>query len=88
MSSQRSLTCRELTEALTDYLEGVMGPEDVARFEAHLAVCDGCVNYVDQMRDTIRVVHALRPAEVEATVPDELLEAFRAWKRGEPLPGA
>jgi len=88
VSSQRSLTCRELTEALTDYLEGVMGPEDVARFEAHLAVCDGCVNYVDQMRDTIRVVHALRPAEVEATVPDELLEAFRAWKRGEPLPGA
>ena len=73
---------------LTDYLEGVMPPEDVARFDAHLEVCDGCVTYVEQMRATIRTVHALRPAEVEATVPDDLLAAFRAWKRGEALPGA
>jgi anti-sigma factor RsiW len=83
----RDLTCQELTEVLVDYLEGVMPPEDVARFEAHLAVCDGCAIYVEQMRKTISTVHALRPDEVEATVPDDLLTAFRAWKRGEPLPG-
>ena len=87
MTNERDITCQELTEVLTDYLEGVMSPEDVARFEAHLAVCDGCVTYVEQMRKTIGTVHALRPAEVEATVPDDLLAAFRAWKRGEPLPG-
>ena len=87
MTNERSLTCQELTEVLTDYLEGVMSPEDVARFEAHLELCEGCVTYVEQMRQTIRTVHALRPAEVEATVPDDLLAAFRAWKRGEPLPG-
>ena len=84
MTNERSLTCQELTEVLTDYLEGVMAPEDVARFEAHLELCDGCVTYVEQMRTTIRTVHALRPAEVEATVPDDLLAAFRAWKRGDP----
>jgi anti-sigma factor RsiW len=82
--NERSLTCQELTEVLTDYLEGVMAPEDVARFDAHLELCDGCVTYVEQMRTTIRTVSALRPAEVEATVPDEVLEAFRAWKRGDP----
>ena len=87
MTTERSLTCQELTEVLTEYLEGVMSPEDVARFEAHLAVCDGCVTYVEQMRQTIRTVHALRPADVEATVPDDLLAAFRAWQRGEALPG-
>ena len=87
MTTNRSLTCQELTEVLTDYLEGVMSPEDVARFEAHLALCDGCVTYVEQMRQTIRAVHALRPADVEATVPDDLLAAFRAWQRGEALPG-
>jgi anti-sigma factor RsiW len=87
VTNERSLTCRELTEVLTDYLEGVMAPEDVARFEAHLELCDGCVTYVEQMRMTIRTVSALRPVEVEATVPDDLLAAFRAWKRGEPLPG-
>ena len=87
MSSQRTLTCQELTEVLTDYLEGVMPPEDVARFEAHLGVCEGCVTYVDQMRQTIRAVRALRPEDVEATAPDDLLAAFRAWKRGDALPG-
>jgi len=87
VTTERSLTCQELTEVLTDYLEGVMSPEDVARFEAHLALCDGCVTYVEQMRQTIRTVHALRPADLEATVPDDLLAAFRAWQRGEALPG-
>jgi len=87
MTDERTLTCQQLTEVLTDYLEGVMAPEDVARFEAHLGVCDGCVTYVDQMRQTIRTVRALRPEDVEATAPEDLLEAFRAWKRGEPLPG-
>jgi anti-sigma factor RsiW len=81
------MTCQELTEVLTDYLEGVMPREDRERFEAHLAICDGCVNYVDQMRQVIATVHELRPDEVEATAPDDLLDAFRAWKRGDPLPG-
>ena len=81
------MTCQELTEVLTDYLEGVMPPEDVARLEAHLELCEGCATYVEQMRQVIRTVHELRPDDVEATAPDELLEAFRAWKRGEPSPG-
>ena len=84
MSSTRTLTCQQLTEVLTDYLEGVMPPTDRARFEAHLAVCEGCVTYVDQMRRAIETVRALRPEHVAATAPDELLETFRAWKRGEP----
>jgi anti-sigma factor RsiW len=81
------MTCQELTEVLTDYLEGVMPPEQVAELEAHLELCEGCATYVEQMRETIRAVHALHPEHVEATVPDDVLAAFRAWKRGEPLPG-
>ena len=88
MSSTRSLTCKELTEVLTDYLEGTMALEDRAALEAHLALCEGCVTYVDQMRQTITTVRELRPEDVEATAPDDLLEAFRAWKRGEPIPEA
>jgi anti-sigma factor RsiW len=86
VSTARTLTCQELTEVLTDYLEGVMTADDRARFEAHLAICDGCVTYVDHMRQVIATVHELRPDDVEATAPDDLLEAFRAWKRGEPVP--
>jgi len=88
VSSARTITCQELTEVLTDYLEGVMPLEDRARFEAHLAICEGCVTYVDQMRRAIATTHALRVEDVEETAPDDLLAAFRAWKRGEPIPGA
>ena len=82
MTDPRSITCQELTEVLTDYLEGVMPAEDRERFEAHLAICDGCVHYVTQMRQTVTATHALSSEDVEATAPDELLSAFRAWQRG------
>jgi anti-sigma factor RsiW len=88
VSSDRALTCQELTEVLTDYLEDAMSHEDRARFDAHLALCAGCVTYVAHMRQAIETAGALRAEQVEATVPDDLLAAFRAWKRGEPLPGA
>ena len=86
MTSERALTCQELTEVLTDYLEGVMAPEERARFDAHLALCEGCVHYVTQMRQTVEAVHRLRVSDVEATAPDDVLAAFRAWRRGEPIP--
>ncbi len=88
MSDLRAITCQELTEVLTDYLEGAMSAEDRARFDAHLKICDGCVTYVDQMRQTIATTRELHVEDVEATAPDDLLEAFRAWKRGEPIPGS
>jgi anti-sigma factor RsiW len=86
VSTLRSITCQQLTEVITDYLEGTMPPEDRAAFAAHLAICEGCVNYVTQMRQTLAATRELRPSEVEATAPDELLDAFRAWQRGEPIP--
>jgi len=88
VSSERDITCQELTEVLTDYLEDALPSEDHVRLEAHLAICEGCVTYVTQMRQTIATLRELHPAHVEATVPDDLLEAFRAYRRGEPVPGA
>ena len=87
MSSERDLTCQDLTEVLTEYLEGALPSEDRARLEAHLAICEGCVTYLTQMRQTIATMRELDPAHVEATVPDDLLTAFRAFRRGEPVPG-
>ena len=80
------MTCREMVELVTAYLEGHLAADQRARFEEHLAICDGCVTYVEQMRQVIVTVHALHPDDVEATAPDDLLAAFRAWKRGEPIP--
>ena len=86
MSSERDITCQELTEVLTDYLEGALPLEDQVRLEAHLAICEGCVTYVAQMRQTMATMRQLHPAHVEATVPEDLLAAFRAFSRGEPVP--
>jgi anti-sigma factor RsiW len=86
VSAERAITCRELTEVVTDYLEGAMPAAERARLDAHLELCEGCVNYVAQMRQTIRAVGELHAEEVEATVPDDVLAAFRAWRRGDPVP--
>ena len=48
--STDGLTCKEMVEIVTDYLEGALSPEDRSRFEQHLALCDGCTYYVEQMR--------------------------------------
>ena len=74
------LSCREVVELVTDYLEGALGDEERTRFEMHLVYCSGCARYLDQMRGTIAAVGGTAPLE-ESDVPDELLDAFRGWKR-------
>ena len=74
------LTCRELVELVTDYFEGALPVDEHERFEAHVARCEGCAAHLDQLRATIRVLRAL-PKERTLPVPDELLAAFRGWKR-------
>jgi predicted anti-sigma-YlaC factor YlaD len=75
------LECRQVVEAVTDYLEGAMAPRDRLRFDHHLALCEGCQDHLEQMRAVIRV--AGRP--VADAVPPEtmagLLRAFRDWRR-------
>jgi predicted anti-sigma-YlaC factor YlaD len=50
------IACQEVVELVTDYLEGALSPEDAARFEQHLSLCEGCEAYLDQMRVTIAMV--------------------------------
>jgi hypothetical protein len=46
--------------------------------------CDWCVDYLQQMRDTLRIAGKLREEEVPAEAEAELLKAFRNWKLGQP----
>ena len=47
------MPCRELVEVITDYLEDALPRDDRVRFEAHLAECDACRDYVAQFEQTI-----------------------------------
>ena len=76
------LTCQEVVELVTDYLEGAMAPEEVSLFEQHLNFCDGCEWYFDQVRATVETVGRTRvEEELPAETRAKLLTAFREWKR-------
>ena len=77
---ERALNCEELVELVTDYLEGVLPPEDRERFEVHLATCDGCTAYLQQMRKTIQTVGNLQENNLSPQAKENLLRLFRNWK--------
>ena len=71
------LTCRDLVELVSDYLEDALDREQRARFDRHLAACDGCAAYLEQMRTTIAIAGRLREDDLDPAVRDRLLAAFR-----------
>ncbi len=75
-----NLTCQELAELVTDYLEGVLPLRQRLRFRLHIAGCRNCTRYVEQMRTTIAVAGRIRAEDIAPEVRDELLAAFRGWK--------
>jgi hypothetical protein len=75
------ITCREMVELMTDYLEDAMTSDTRERFERHLAGCDGCTNYLGQLREAIRATGMITEEEIPAERKDELLGAFRDWHR-------
>jgi anti-sigma factor RsiW len=77
MADGTAISCQEVVEVITDYLEGKLAPEEVAIFEAHLAICDGCQWYLDQIRITIDAVGRIDDEEVPAELRNTVLAAFR-----------
>jgi anti-sigma factor RsiW len=75
------LTCQELVEVVTDYVEGSLSDEDVQRFDEHLASCMGCATYVAQMRQTIELTGTLREEDLSPDARDALLARFHDWNR-------
>jgi predicted anti-sigma-YlaC factor YlaD len=77
--SRKQLSCQELVEIVTDYLEDAMSHSDRARFESHLQACGGCRAYLAQMRTMLDVLGRIDEEELDPVVVDEWLEAFRGW---------
>jgi len=72
------LACREFVELVTDYLERTLTPGQRARFDEHLAACDGCHEYLRQVEATVRTLGdgaALPPPDPHTR--EKLLVAFR-----------
>ena len=74
------ISCQEVVELVTEYLDGSLSPEDATLFEQHLNFCEGCVLYVDQLRMTVDALGELREEDLSAEAKDGLMGAFRNWK--------
>jgi anti-sigma factor RsiW len=74
------MTCRELVELVTGYLEGALTPKEREGVEAHLQKCGGCSEYVEQMRQTIQLTGKLGEDDVPPDARETLLAAFRDWR--------
>ena len=74
------MTCIELVELVTEYLEGSMPAEQRARFDEHVAGCDGCTTYLEQFRITIRLTGMLSEEQIDPDARETLLAVFRDWR--------
>jgi anti-sigma factor RsiW len=78
--SVQELTCQELVELVTAYVEAALADGDLRMFEEHLEVCDGCRRYLAQMRTTIELTGRLAEDSLDPEARDTLLAAFRSWR--------
>jgi len=74
------MTCQELVELITEYLDGTLPDSERSRFDAHVRTCSGCEAYIDQMRMTIRLLGKLSEESISAEAQRDLLATFRTWK--------
>ncbi len=79
--SDQQLTCEELVEIVTEYLDGGLSDAERERFEEHVVVCSGCANYLDQIRMTIEIAGRVTVDDLMEETKTELLAAFKDWKR-------
>jgi predicted anti-sigma-YlaC factor YlaD len=78
--SDQALTCHEIIELLSTYIEGGLTADDRRRVDEHLALCDGCTTYLEQMRETIRLSGMVTEEQVPEDEKTALLAAFRDWR--------
>ncbi len=74
------LVCQEMVELITDYIEGGLTRSQRKRFQAHIAGCEHCAEYLEQMRATIRVTGMLRVDDLTPAMREEFAVFYRSWR--------
>ena len=79
-NTYEELSCQELVELVTDYLDKALPPDEAALFEQHINFCDGCIRYVEQIKATAAALGEIREGDISPEAKDRLLSAFRNWR--------
>jgi len=77
------LVCQQMVELITDYLEDALPRSQRRRFEAHLAGCEHCTEYLAQMRATIRLTGRLDAEDLTPAMREEFTTLYRRWRSEE-----
>ncbi|MGD0375431.1 MAG: zf-HC2 domain-containing protein [Streptosporangiaceae bacterium] len=77
---RRDLVCQQAVELVTDYLEGTLPRSARRRFEAHLAGCPHCTEYLAQVRATIELAGRITPDDLTPQMRDEFIDLYRRWR--------
>jgi predicted anti-sigma-YlaC factor YlaD len=75
------ISCQEVVDLVTEYLERALPAEEMTLFEQHLNFCEGCIVYVEQIRATAETVGHVTEEDLPPETREALLTAFREWKR-------
>ena len=75
------ISCRDVVALVTDYFERALPAEQLSLFEQHLNFCDGCMTFIDQIRETASLAGRLSEEQVPDELKLSLLTAFRDWRR-------
>jgi anti-sigma factor RsiW len=80
--ARRDLVCQQAVELVTDYLEGALSWRERRRFVRHLAACDGCEAYLEQVRATIRLTGRVSSDDLSPEARQRLVDLYRDWTTG------
>ncbi len=78
--SRRDIVCREVVELVTDYLEDALSQAQRRRFEAHLAGCPDCPEYLAQMRAIVALAGCITPDDLTPRMREEFISVYRGWR--------
>ena len=81
MAEHPHVSCQQVVELVTDYLEQALPADEMSLFEQHVNFCDGCDWYLEQMRSTIGTIGRITEEDVPEDTREKLLAAFRGWRR-------
>ncbi len=81
MALVKDITCVQAVRLIGDYLEGALSRRDRRRLEKHLAACEACSGYLEQMRATIALTGTVGPGDLSEDALDALMEVFDNFRR-------
>ncbi len=67
--------CARTEERLSDYLDGILSPAEVAAFSAHASGCDPCSKLVAQVGGLVQQMRKIEPVEIPPQLISKILDS-------------